>query len=297
MRLVELLLSMEVIVERHGELFVSAVSLICGLGLLVHEIFQVYPEKLVGAEKILVHVSNYLLSISNVNSYSVRLCLVNYFGITENPTNKSGFNRLMNRFGFTILEYLFRSLFHKKTEGVALQFIRRNIPYMLEGDFGCQRILNETLRTYMLKQPDRFVLFIRDFAQTMAGLEDSRFVAAKETFLRHMGQLLRAASVVNHHKLASEITKAIMVIESVAFREELLDTIVQGKAVRKGIREVVINTIHGNGEGESEGDSQREDLALIRATRRGRKPCFTEVEELNTLQQVAFLGHTHLKAS
>ena len=289
MRLVELLLTMEVIVERHGELFVNAVSLTCELGLIAREIYMAYPEKLVGADKILAHVSTYLLSISNVNSFSVRLCLINYFGTTEHPSNKSGFNRIMNRFGFTILEYLFRSLFNKRTEGVALQFIRDNIPYVLEGDMGCQRILNETLRTYMLKRPDRFVLFIRDFGQTVAGLEDARFLTAKETFLRHMGQLLGSASDVNHHKLAVEITKAILLIEPLAFRQELLDMIVAGKTVKKAIREVVLYTINTNGEGD--------DLAILRAARRGRRPSFTQVDDLNTMQQVALLGHVHMKAS
>ena len=291
MRLVELLLTMEVIVERHGELLVGAVSLICELGLLVREIFQTYPEKLVGAEKILAHVSTYLLSISNVNSFSVRLSLINYFGVTETPDKKSGFNRIMNRFGFTVMEYLFRSLFVKKTEGVALQFIRDNIPYVLEGDVGCQRILNETLRTYMLKHPERFVLFIRDFASNISNLEGPRFLVAKETFLRHMGQLLNAASEVNHNKLAVELTRAILMIEPIAFREQLLSTIANEKgAVRKAIREAVLYTIDTNGQGE--------DLSIIRAARRGRKPSFTQTDEMNTLQQVAMLSHVQqMKAS
>jgi hypothetical protein len=282
MRFVEMSLTMEVVVEQFSELFVTAVSINRELGLMVKEIYSTYPDKLEGGDRILAQVSTYLLSVSNANEYSVRLILVNYLGIIETPERKHGFNRIMDRFGYTILEHLFKMLFNKKTEGVALQYLLDNLPYILEGDNNCQMILHQTMRTYMLKLPERFALFIKTFSVTVRDLDDPRFDQARQVFLMHMGQLLKVASEISHTALAFEIGGAILKIDRCPYREELLKLIMADDSIKKPIKELITKL--------SQSQSVNEGNLAVHSPRRGRRPCFAKSNELSTIQQVAFLG-------
>ena len=57
------------------------------------------------------------------------------------------------KFNENLLQYIWeKQLFDKKTEGVALQYLLENLPFVLEGDNHCQSILHETLKFYMRLQ-------------------------------------------------------------------------------------------------------------------------------------------------
>src|SRR5690606_26461565 len=107
------------------------------------------------AQALLDHIATYLLSVSNTNSSCIRLSLLHYFGVTEHgSSNKLYFNRVMSRFGHTVLDHLFALLFRKKSEAVALQYLVENLPYVLGADRHSQRIVHETFKHYMLKEPE-----------------------------------------------------------------------------------------------------------------------------------------------
>lgn len=175
--LVELAITAEISdIDHIDDIFAFAVALICELGNIIQTVEKEYPGELGDkSRKLLEHITTYLLSVSNSNNNCIRLSLIQYFGSLEKGLNhKPGFNRIMGRFGHTILEHLFTLLFNKKTEAVALQFLLDNIPYVLEADNHSQRILHETWKYYMLKKPERFALFIQTLTKHLVELpEDS----------------------------------------------------------------------------------------------------------------------------
>src|SRR5690606_18318848 len=106
---------------------------------------------------LLDHIATFLLSVSNANSSCIRLSLLHYFGVCERHSEqKVCFNRIMGRFGHTVLDHLFNLLFRKRSEAVALQYLVENLPHVLEADRHAQKIVHETFKFYMLKQPERF---------------------------------------------------------------------------------------------------------------------------------------------
>ena len=130
--MVELALTAEVSDQENSEsIFSSAVALVCELGSLLQEVEKAYPGELgERIHKLLEHISTYLLSVSNSSNNCIRLSLLSYFSNLERGlSHKPSFNRIMARFGHTILEHLFALLFfnNKKTEGVALQFLLDNL--------------------------------------------------------------------------------------------------------------------------------------------------------------------------
>lgn len=272
--------------ERSDELFSMAVALICELGAAVQLIYSHYPDEMPEANAIIDHISTYLLSVSNSSNPRIRLSLVHYFGkIEQGKSYKPGFNRIMGRFGHTVLEHLFMQLFNKKTEGVALQYLLGNLPYVLEGDNHCQNILHETLKYYMLKKPERFCLFIHTFAYTLQTEDSSRL--SREAYLKHLGILLKLTSDLNNRELAKELLATIASFKGEPFRETLLQRIQEDRSIKvyiaQNLEKILVQ--------ERKGITPRKSPdSHYKTGKRGRKPSFAKIEELKPMDQVTFLG-------
>ena len=275
--------------ENADDIFAMAVALVCELGVAVREVGIKYTEESESVSKVLDHVSTYLLSVSNSSSPCIRLSLVHYFGVVEQgKSNKPGFNRVMGRFGHTVLEHLFLLLFNKKTENVSLQYLMENLPFVLEADNHCQSILHQTFKFYMLKKPERFALFLHTFA-THVRNKPGENTAVKRVFLQHLGVLLKVVSEVNHKSLARELLIVILSFEGEAFKDELISLISVDETIRPSFKQLLEKMLKGI---ESGIDISGAKGAAPR-TKRGRKPSFSKGEALKSIHQVAFLGHKY----
>lgn len=286
--LVEVALTTEVTDNGHDEhIFATAVVLICELGLAIYDYDRKNPGSFPGARRLLDHVATYLLSVSNHNNSCIRLSLLHYFGRTsEGVEDKVSFNRIMGRFGHTVLEHLFASLFNKRSEGIALRYLLDNLPFVLGGDVHSQRILHETFKQYMLKQPERFALFIHTLVDHVRGMpQDADGARAKTCLLQHLGALLSLVSEVNHRVLGRDLLVAICRFESDPFRDAMLNQIVKEATMRSTFKELLgqIRTATNVTEIESA-------AAKFGNSKRGRKPSFAKVGYMGTMDQVTFLG-------
>lgn len=283
--LVEIALTSEVAENKHnGDIFEMAVALICELGVSIQEYDLAYPGEFKRAQALLDHIATYLLSVSNANSACIRLSLVHYFGTTEhtNP-QRLCFNRIMSRFGHTVLDHLFSLLFRKRSEAVALQFLLENLPYVLEADRHSQKIVHETFKYYMLKQPERFSLFIQAFADSLRELDDD-FEESRKTFMQHLAAMLRVASDVNHKQLGREFLTAMLKFTGYSFCAPILDAVARDDEMRRPFREL-LEQMRGTAS-----TGVVDAVAQFRSSKRGRKPSFSRAEGLGTLHQVHYLG-------
>lgn len=281
--LVEVAITAEISDLNHQEdIFAMAVALICELGLAVQSIKRQYPQEFPQAEKLLANIATYLLSVSNSSNNCIRLSLIHYFGVAEQGSaTKPGFNRILGRFGHTVMEHLFSLLFNKKTEAVALQYLLENIPFVLEADGHSQKIMHETFKFYMLKRPERFALFIQTFTKFIQGLDSDDMRSAIRTYMQHLGVLLRVASEVNHKDLGRELMVALGSFEDSADRREILDQIMKDPSMRPNFLEYIKKL---------QSSSSLEESGSFRSSKRGRKPSFAKAGSLKTIEQVNFLG-------
>lgn len=294
--LVELAITSEISdQEHHDDIFSIAVALICELGNLLQEVKKQYGDQLsFDPQRILDHISTYLLSVSNSSNNCIRLSLVHYFGNLEKGlSQKPGFNRIMGRFGYTVLEHLFTLLFNKKTEAVALQFLLENTPAILEGDNHCQKILHETWKFYMLKKPERFALFIQTLTRFLASQPHESHMVARKVFMQHLAVLLKIVSEVNHKELGREIMSAIGSFSQDSFRNEILDILSKDKSLRENYRLLVTKILNCEN-----ADQVLDEADGFRSSKRGRKPSFAKANKTKPIYQATFLGHqTTAKAS
>jgi len=119
--MVEIALTVELSENSHDEeIFEMAVALVCELGSSIKEYDAKFPGEFSKAPALLDHISTYLLSVSNANSSCIRLSLLHYFGVVEHgQPSRVCFNRIMSRFGHTVLDLLFSLLFKKRSEAIA----------------------------------------------------------------------------------------------------------------------------------------------------------------------------------
>jgi hypothetical protein len=286
--LVEISLTSEVSERKHDhDIFEMSVALICELGISIQEYDRAYPGEFNRAQPLLDHIATYLLSVSNANSSCIRLSLLHYFGVTEQLTTaKTCFNRIMSRFGHTVLDHLFNLLFRKRSEAVALQYLLENLPFVLAADRHSQKIVHETFKFYMLKQPERFALFIQAFADSLNELGEE-FDEARKTFLQHLGAMLKVASDVNHKQLGREFLTSILKFRHDAFCKELVAGIHAEPEIRKPFRELLDQMVASGSGHEAE---TADAVAQFRSTKRGRKPSFSRADGMGTLHQVHYLG-------
>lgn len=291
MRLVELAIASEVSETEHvDEIFAIAVALICELGSMVRVQQQQNPREMGNSgQKLLDHISTYLLSVSNSNDNCIRLSLFNYFGtLDKGKANKAGFNRIMGRFGHTVLEHLFTLLFNKKTETVALQFLLENLPNILEADAHAQTILQETWRHYLLKKPERFALFIQALSQYLLQLPEEESRLSRKVFMQHLALLLKKVAEVDHKELGREIITAMAGFSKEPFFADLVQVISRDMTIRESFRNLVAKMAHSQDMGTALGGSDE-----FKSSKRGRKPSFNKGDKTRVIYQVKFLGQQH----
>jgi hypothetical protein len=288
MVLVELAITAEVSEAEHAEeIFAIAVAMICELGLMVRTL-QVEKPTLMGqgAQKLLDHISTYLLSVSNSNDNCIRLSLLHYFGTMEKgKANKVGFNRIMGRFGHTVLEHLFTLLFNKKTEAVALQFLLENIPYILEADNHAQTILQETWKHYLLKKPERFALFLQALTHYLLQLPPEEARACRKAYLQHLTLLLKKVAEVDHKELGREILSAMASFNQDPFLHELVRLIIRDGSIRESFRNLVSKMAQA-----ADMEAVLDEADAFKSSKRGRKPSFAKTDKTRIIYQVKFLG-------
>lgn len=279
--------------DRDEEIFAMAVVLTCEIGLSIRELLAANAADLSACKPLLDHISTYLLSVSNSSSTCIRLSLLHYFGVTEQELdNKLSFNRIMGRFGHTVLDNLFTLLFNKKSEGVALQYLQDNLPFVLSGDSHCQRVLHETTKYYMLKNPERFALFADTFSEFLMGLAGTEFDKVRKMFLQHLGLLLRVASDVNHKQLAKDLLTAISTFDAESGRDELLKIYTEQPGIIRRTFKELLQQVRDAVESNQSIDS----ISQLRSSKRGRKPSFSRTERVATIHQVAYLANQEIIA-
>ena len=288
MILVELAIAAEISETEHAEeIFAIAVALICELGSMVRSFQQEGRSEFANTgHKLLDHISTYLLSVSNSNDNCIRLSLFHYFGTMEKGrTHKAGFNRIMGRFGHTVLEHLFTLLFNKKTETVALQFLLENMPNILEADSHSQTILQETWKHYLLKKPERFALFIQALGQYLVMLPDEEARICRKVFLQHLALLLKKVAEVDHKELGREIMSAMAGFKREPYFGELVRVIARDQTIRESFRNLVAKMAES---ADMEGVLGRDEE--FKSSKRGRKPSFNKGDKTRLIYQVKFLG-------
>jgi len=289
--MVEVSLTSEIVEKRHSiKVFEMAVAVICELGKNLHQIQKVDPENSSRLQPLLDYIATFLISVANKNSSSIRLSLLHYFGTTEHSSvSRSYVNKIMMRFGHTVLDHLFALLFKKRSESIALQYLLDNLPYVMEADNMAQKIVFETFKSNLLKKPERFCLFLNIFADHLVHLNSSDWNESRVVFMKHLGALLKVASEFNPRAIGTELVGTILKMRGYEDCIKQIQILEQDTDIKEIIRTGLHKgRIHATGHAPAMGGH-------FRSNKRGRKPSFARSNNESIVQQVHYLGSTDVQ--
>ena len=285
--ILEVVFSAEYADKGHSaDIYNLSVVLVCELGFALQEYDRQFPGQLRPGRQLLERVATYLLSAGNSNSDSVRLSLIHYFGETEQGlVDKPFFNRVMSRFGHTVLDHLFAMLFRKKVEAVALQYLLENMPLILEADHHTQLIIHESCKFYALKNPDRFGLFFIALAERVYGLDHEQYRLAHRALLLQFSALFRVVSEVNSRELGRDLVIALGKLKNEPTFISVMRDLESDIDLRPQFREMIQKLMHA-----ASRNLDPADLVMLKNVKRGRKPVLARTGEMGTVSQVSFLA-------
>lgn len=271
---------------RDSEIFPLALALICelALALFTNNRNNINRSAMRALQK---DINTHLLSVSNMANTSIRLSLIHYFGLLSRRSSEEmdAFNRIMGRFGHSMLDHLFVLLFQKKTESVAFSFLLENLPAILEANNQCQKMLHEAFKTCMLKHPERFTMFLNDLGLSLVRDEKIKpYPRAIDVFIEHVGALFKISSDVNHRPLAKELFACLIPFKDFPKTIELIQLLKTEEAIRLSLREYVREEVEFARQGV-----KRHGLAMISQSKK-RKTAFAKPSQTSVLGQVNLLG-------
>lgn len=194
-------------------LFEVGVVLICEIGKSIVKRNSMSTKEI----DLLLNISCYLQSIANINNYVLRLSLLHYFiYLSKEGYHYNDYNRIMSRFGSSVLDHVFFVLFERKTrkiEGVALYYLLNNISLLLEKNEEdlSHEILKNLFRSYLLKKTDRFSLFIQALGDFLAKTTERK--AARIMYLKHLWYLLKIVLRLQNREMIADVMVCIFRID------------------------------------------------------------------------------------
>ena len=288
--LTELTLTDEISQLEHGErVLATGVSFICELGRTLHRELEQGTGKITAQDLLWNHLATWLLSLSSINSSAIRLSLLNYFGsMNYTETGRKFFNRIMRRFGYTVLDYLFVMLFNRRSEAMALEYMLHNLPWVLGGDYFTQKILRSVLQHHMYRHPERSLLFLRTFADDLLARPQATDATRqawqdnmRQSFLHHLAALYLVIAEINQRTLIPEFIDILNRFRHDAAFQPMLQALLDVDGLRPYFRSWLAFSSRDNAK----------VIAPQLARKRGRRPSFARTKtEISTLEVVAFLG-------
>lgn len=265
------------------DLCVVAIGLVADLG-----VYLARTDRSKDSERLLYSVTTMLLQASGTEDTRIRLCLLYFFGNCAQEVSDISLNRIVRRFGFTVLNQLFDWLYDKKLEKVAMIFLLENIPNLIIKDIIIQEVVHDVFRHNLLKEPEKFMLFIQSLSSHLSEKyppDDAK----RTTFLQHLGVLFKITSDLNHKSLAYHIMSLISQVED-DYKEVIMDKIIGSENIRKNFRNLV-QRIRENPE-----EVDREFRFRLGRKKRGRKPSLPASLDLNTHSQIVLLQQVPAEA-
>jgi hypothetical protein len=159
-----------------------------------------------GASRVVEYVTTSLLARSNVNNNAIRVSLLHY--LSKNPLNmntSSQLNRVISRFGQSLLDDLLNAFFEQKKRGTAaFFFLAEHLSTFFTAAPALAEMSHSVLRHYMLKHPDEFPGFMASYSEWV-----SREHLTLSMTAHHIALLIRAAAEVSQKQLAESLCSVL----------------------------------------------------------------------------------------
>lgn len=190
-----------------------------------------------GAGRVVDYVTTNLLARSNINNNAVRVSLLHY--LSKCPLNvnaTSQLNRVISRFGQSLLDDLLSAFFEQKKRGnAAFFFLAEHLSTFFSAAPALAEMSHSVLRHYMLKHPDEFPSFMASYSEWVSKEHHNLSMTAQ-----HIALLIRAAAEVSQKHLAESLCVVLqkhLKLFSDVSKELLQDELITIESILKGTKQ------------------------------------------------------------
>ncbi|NBW81304.1 hypothetical protein EBR21_06070 [bacterium] len=232
-----------------------------------------------GASRVVEYVTTSLLARSNLNNNAIRVSLLHYLAKCPLNTNTtSQLNRVISRFGQSLLDDLLNAFFEQKKRGnAAFFFLAEHLSSFFSAAPTLAEMSHGVLRHYMLKHPDEFPGFMASYSEWVSKEHQSLSMTAQ-----HIALLIKAATDVSQKQLAENLCvvlqkhlKLFAEVSREILQEEVstIESILRGnKPVKNPITEDIIFNIQSLLADNSKKQGRVLPLAKLKKLKENIKP-------------------------
>ena len=157
--------------------------------------------------RVVEYITTNLLARSNVNNNAMRISLVHYlsrFPMTSQTSLQ--LNRVISRFGQSLLDDMLKAFFEDKRRGnAAFFFLVEHLNCFFTSSPALADMSHNVLKHFMLKHPDEFPAFIASYCEFIPKEQKTLEQATK-----HLSMLLRCSVEVGQRPLVEAIGKVLL---------------------------------------------------------------------------------------
>jgi hypothetical protein len=169
-----------------------------------------------------------------LNSNAIRVSLLHYLSKCPlNANTSSQLNRVISRFGQSLLDDLLQAFFEQKKRGnAAFFFLAEHLSTFFTAAPALAEMSHSVLRHYMLKHPDEFPSFMASYSDWV-----SREHKALSMTAQHIALLIKSAADVAQKNLAESLCAVLqkhLKLFSEVSRELLEEELTQVEFILKG---------------------------------------------------------------
>lgn len=159
-----------------------------------------------GSARVVEYITTSLLARSNINSTAMRMSMLHY--LARNPLNQQAtqqLNRVISRFGQSLLEEMFVSFFeNKRRETAAFYFLLEHLNLFLATSPALSEMSYTVLRHVMLKYPDDFPRFLATYDERV-----SHDASKMLPLTQHIALLIRTSVEVSQRELSDSLVSIL----------------------------------------------------------------------------------------
>lgn len=233
-------------------------------------------------------IESYFISISNTKNQITQTIILNHFltqsHIKERRVNHAYYDKILDRFGFTISTTLLENFFTQKNKFKYFRYLSEIFSCLLERNDNSQKIVTDVFKHFILINPTKLVYFLELFHRHIFIPSNNRNL--KKNYVNQLYDLLIASSASHQHKYYNKILYLLYTQEEIS-KENILSSLLKDKKTNdilknklKLIRSYCIQ------------NKQNRIIKLIKESIKGRKTNLIPYEKALTTNQLLALKGT-----
>ena len=226
-------------------------------------------------------ITSLLSSLSNINDSQARIIILQYFcQVPRTDPDSINFNKVISRFGSTILESLLKVSEKRVVNKVASNFLLDNLMSVVEkGDQNAQKMLHDMFKNNMVDNPQRIFIILKKLLECCNNKEKEQIIKTKLN--KHIELLTISAIQLKYRVAIRELTSHYYHSDKIEEFNLILNSLSKTETADKNLVHNLVGIIN-----QKEHKDFKKKLNLFSPPRKGRRISFPKSIKMDKTMQI-----------